>query len=99
MRKKWRTIGEKALVGQRLRVTRDVLGLNQEEFARVVGKTSGAISMWETGDRLLDPLAAAKLAERYGLTTDWFYLGRLGGVRNDLASRLENAMSVRDREE
>jgi transcriptional regulator with XRE-family HTH domain len=99
MRKKWRTIGEKALVGQRLRVTRDVLGLSQKEFARAVGSSSSALSMWEGGSRLLDPLVAAKLAERFGLTMDWFYLGRLGGVRNDLASRLEDAMSVRGGEE
>lgn len=79
------------IVGERLRAFRDAVGLSQAELAGIVNKAANTVAMWETGQRLLDPLAASTLAERYGASLDWFYRGDLSGVRKDLADRIAQA--------
>lgn len=85
---KRRPTDQLALVGGRLRALRDALGLSQAELAGIVNKAANTVAMWETGQRLLDPLAASALADRYGASLDWFYRGDLSGVRRDLADRI-----------
>lgn len=76
------------LVGERLRAFREAMGLSQAELAAAVNKAANTVAMWETGQRLLDPLAASTLADRYGASLDWFYRGDLSGVRKSLADRI-----------
>jgi DNA-binding transcriptional regulator YiaG len=49
-----------------VRSLRESLGLNQAEFARVVGYTQGTVSRWETGEVKVSP----RLAEYLRLKID-----------------------------
>jgi transcriptional regulator with XRE-family HTH domain len=62
-------------VARRLREVRDALGLSQEEFARGAGIEPNTYNPWETGERPLPLRGAMLLANRYGLSLDWLYLG------------------------
>lgn len=85
------------LVGERLRLFREAVELTQEQLGGEVGKERNTIAMWEAGQRLLDVLAATRLAERFGVSLDWFYRGDLSGVRADLAGRISAAIAEPDR--
>ena len=92
---KRRPVDRLAQVGERLRAFRDAIGLSQAELSSAVNKAANTVAMWETGQRLLDPLAAVTLADRYGASLDWFYRGDLSGVRKDLADRIAGRESER----
>ncbi|CAA7621116.1 helix-turn-helix domain-containing protein [Magnetospirillum sp. UT-4] len=81
------------VIGQRLRATREALGLTQEQLALSIGVTRTAYTNWERGDRMPDPLAVVRLADRYGVTLDWIYRGQLGGMPHSLATKIEPLLS------
>lgn len=102
MPRKPRSDDVKLAVGLRLAAVREALGLDQGEVAREVGATRTAVSNWERGDRLADPLAMVRLCDRHGVTMDWIYRNQLGAVAMDLAEkvRAEHAklLAGRDRD-
>lgn len=75
--------------GARLRVTRAILGFQQQEMARVLGVEPQTWNNWERGRNLVDPLAMARGALRYGFTLDWIYLGSLVRMPGDLTAEIE----------
>jgi transcriptional regulator with XRE-family HTH domain len=77
-------------VGQRLRVTREALGMTQAELAAELNISASAITNWEAGIRLADVLAMGRLVERFGVTLDWIYLGDMSGLRHSLATKLRD---------
>lgn len=76
-------------VGLRLHAARMALDATQGRAGGMVGSGMTTISNYERGIRLLPPLTAAALADRWGVTTDWFYRERLDGVRADLQDRIK----------
>jgi len=79
-------------MGARLRAIREVLGLTQEEVAEVAGVGLTTISGWEGGRNKIDLVKLAKLADSLGFTTDWIARGDLGGLRFDLAQKLQQKL-------
>lgn len=76
-------------MGIRLRRVRQALGLTQVQIVRGYGITPSGWSAWEGGRNQIKVTALAKLANRYGFTTDYVSKGDLSGVRKDLADRLQ----------
>lgn len=54
--------------------------LTQKEFAERMGYNYGQFNNWTRGERRIPIEAALKLAQTYGLTLDWIYLGRRDGL-------------------
>lgn len=79
-------------VGRRLQALRKVLNLTQAEIADANGIDRTNWGRFEKGKRLLPRDIAFDLAERYGITIDWLYRGRVDGLSIDMAERLRQAM-------
>lgn len=62
-------------VGQRLRVVREVLGLNQVEFGRRAGLAANTYNMIEGGTKLPSISVAIALCDAHGLTLDYIFRG------------------------
>ena len=78
------------IMGSRLHVVRDALGLTQEDMAETMGVVVTTLSGWETGRNQIDIVKLAKAATRYGFTTDWVARGDMSGLRKDLADKIES---------
>jgi transcriptional regulator with XRE-family HTH domain len=75
-------------IGKRLEQFRLVLNLNQREFAERHGFNPTQYRNWESGSRRISIDCAALLEERYGLTLDFIYLGRISTLPHKLAIEL-----------
>jgi transcriptional regulator with XRE-family HTH domain len=75
-------------MAKRLKRLRDVYGPSQIEFCRRFGFTASQWSNYESGTK--PSLAAAtQLVRRIdGLSLDWIYFGRTGGLTIEVARRL-----------
>ena len=60
-------------VGQRIRQLRGAA--TQEEFAQALNISQAQLSKYELGQSALPLSLLAKLAEKYGRTTDWILTG------------------------
>lgn len=78
----------KAGVGRRLRAAIEVLGLTQTEVARVLGVTPSKLGNWIRGDNYPAEWPIAQFCERYGVSADWIYLGKVTGMIKELADAL-----------
>lgn len=65
----------KIKTGQRLRAAREALSLEQQDVYRAVNVGKSTWSMWETGQRLADPVAMVRFSSRFGISLDWIYRG------------------------
>lgn len=79
-------------MGARLRAIREVLDLTQDQVAEVAGVGLTTISGWESGRNKIDLVKLARIASYFSFTTDWVARGDLGGVRFDLAQRLQQRL-------
>jgi DNA-binding XRE family transcriptional regulator len=84
-------------IGLRLKATRIALGLTQDEMATSINVGRTTLTNWEKGDRMPDPLAMARLAERYGATMDWIYWGNMSGLQLSLATKIDPLLSKSSR--
>lgn len=75
-------------IGARLRRTRQALGLRSSDICAELGIRRSTWSMDEAGKALPNVHDMVRFAERYGVTLDWIYRGRLSGVDYDLAKKL-----------
>jgi hypothetical protein len=87
---------EAKAVGNRLYKIRYVLGYGehgqQSLFAKKYGFEEGSWSHWEIGRVVIPPHAAGQLIFAVdGLTADYIYFGRLGGVPFDMRAELLKA--------
>jgi transcriptional regulator with XRE-family HTH domain len=64
-------------LGRRLALAREVLRLKQYRFAEEAGLSSTRYNQWETGAVYPPADEAIKLCDKYGLTLDWIYRGRM----------------------
>jgi transcriptional regulator with XRE-family HTH domain len=67
------------------------IGLTQDALAREIGCERTALANYETGSRPAPPGAVARFANKYGLSMDWFYLGRTSGLSKGIAPDVEAA--------
>lgn len=79
----------KAIIGARFRTLRAALGWQQQTMAGFLNLTPQALSAWEKGKDLPDPLAVARMSLRFGFATDWVWTGSLAGTPWELAAELE----------
>jgi DNA-binding XRE family transcriptional regulator len=82
-------------IGERLRVTREALGLSQAELCRRLGISPAAWNNAETGDNRIGIDNAMLLCKTTGVTLDWIYLGHRGGLPQKLAVDIERLLKRR----
>lgn len=58
-------------LGNILATLRKNTGLNQREFAQIIGVSSGAVAMWETNKRQPDIEMLLKIAHYYHVSVDY----------------------------
>lgn len=63
----------------RLRKLREKRGLKQKEVAALLNLNPNTLSRYESGERTPDPQTLVKLANFYGVTTDYLLTGKTNG--------------------
>jgi len=64
--------------GQKLKYLRTERGMNQEEFARLIGVTKQAISRYERGDRTPKITIIKMFSESLNVSVEWLVNNQLG---------------------
>lgn len=83
---------DKHIVAARLVATRAALGWDsQQDYAAAAGFSKTTYNNWETGERLIPPSSAVQLCERFGLTLDFIYVGRLDTLPQNVAKALSSS--------
>lgn len=80
-------------IGERLKLTREALGLSQGEVCEALGIGQTRWSNWENGERFPAPDVMVNFCSEFGVTMDWIYRGDRAGLRFDLASKLRKMAS------
>lgn len=75
-------------VGRRLRQTLGLLGLANKAFCQAYSVGTSRLSNWLGGANVADLDKMIDLCDDYGLTLDWIYRGRLGGLPSDFRDKL-----------
>lgn len=81
-------------IAKRLCAFRKTLGLTQKEFAEKHKFPRTRYNHWERGVRRIPVESAAILEDRYGLTLDFIYLGRLRTLPHGLANTLSDGQML-----
>lgn len=76
-------------IGQRLRLTREVLGLSQAEFADRCGIARNTYNQYEQGKNKPQLQLAIDMCERFNLTLDWLYRGDPSSLPYKLADAIK----------
>jgi len=87
-------LSEKA-IGLRLEVTRQVFGLQQNEFCEKAGVATTTYNQYERGHKRPSIETAIQLCETYQLTLDWIYRGDPSGLRYDTAEAIKAIRQAR----
>ena len=74
----------RSTTGERLKLTRDLLGKNQTTFATGAGIARNTYNQFERGKCLPSVNQAHKICDRWGLTFDWIFRGDTRGLSPDL---------------
>ena len=82
------TLDRVALAGARLRAARKALHISQKAVCAAINVEQSTYSQWETGKHLVDPLAATRIKEHFGITLDWIFAGDLSALPYALALAL-----------
>lgn len=86
-------------IGGRLRELRDIARISQKAASEVAGVSLTGYNLWENG-KVLGVEGAAKLAEYYGVTLDYIYLGsekRIAEHCDDILCEASKRLSDKDR--
>lgn len=81
----------KQLVGQRLRLAIEGLGVTLSQVAETTGVEKSRLGHWTRGKHYPDPAWIEVFAKEYGISADWIYLERVSGLPKDLAVYLRSA--------
>jgi transcriptional regulator with XRE-family HTH domain len=76
-------------VAERIKLTREALGLKQAAFARLVGIEPQALNNYESGLRRISVDQAIKICAATGVSLDWIYRGLASGLPVNLATALQ----------
>ena len=82
-------------IGERLRLTREAMGLSQAKFALRAGVSPIAYDQYERGKMQPAIDQAIKIRDAHGLTLDWIYLGDGSGLKAGLSDAIEKLRLVR----
>lgn len=82
-------------IGQRLRITRQVLGLPQHTFCERAGIAANTYNQYEMGRKRPSVDNAIALTRTYRLTLDWIYLGDHSGLRYETADAIKALVQAR----
>lgn len=82
-------------IGERLRLTRQALGMAQNEFSGRAGIAPNTYNQFESGRNRPSIDAAIKLSDTYLVTLDWIYLGDPSGLRYELADAIKSLRQAR----
>jgi len=85
----------KSAVGERLRLTREALGLQQNEFCERADIKPNTYNQYETGSNFPSLENAHKLCDTYRLTLDWIYRGDNSGLEYRLGEAIKALRSAR----
>jgi len=85
----------KSAVGERLRLTRQITGLDQGEFAGRAGIAPNTYNQIEKGKKYPSTEKAIALCEAYDLTLDWIYRGDPSGLRYQTADAIKALRTAR----
>lgn len=80
---------DRKAIAERLKLTREALGLKQAAFARMVGIEPQAVNNYETGLRGISVDQAVKICAATGISLDWIYRGISAGLPVNLATALQ----------
>lgn len=75
-------------IGQRLRLTRVLLSLTQDQASTIAGVSPQRWSNWERGDHTPDILAMCRFVSHTNLTLDWLYRGHLSRLPHELVPEI-----------
>lgn len=64
--------GIQDFTGERLRLARQLRGLDQQDVAAIVGRDKATVSRWESGDQKPEPDSLVRLAVGLEISTAWF---------------------------
>jgi transcriptional regulator with XRE-family HTH domain len=78
-------------IGERLRLTREILGLSQAEFADRCVIARNTYNQYEQGRNIPQLQQAVRLSEVYQLSLDWIYRGDPSGLPFRLADAIRAA--------
>lgn len=76
------------MIGARLRLTREVYELSQKEFAAEIGIPSNQYNQYEQGNRRPFISVAQHIADRFHVSLDWIYDGKISHLSLDMITRL-----------
>lgn len=82
-------------IGDRLKLTREALGLNQAAFARLVGISPQGINNYEKGTQRPQLDQAFQICRATGATLDWIYFGDRSGLPGRILDKLPPPASER----
>jgi transcriptional regulator with XRE-family HTH domain len=80
-------------VGTRLRLTREALGLPQQEFGRRAGISKSAMNNMEKGRNFPTIPNLVALCEAHDLTLEWVCAGFFKGLRHELVEGIRAQMA------
>ena len=85
----------KTAIGNRLVLTREVMGLAAKDFAAAADIAPSTYSNYEIGLKRPSVDNALGLCEQHELTLDWIYRGDPDGLPMDLRRAIREALRVR----
>lgn len=83
-------------IAERLRLTREALGLTITEWAERVGISRNAWSNYEGGARRISLDEAFKIARTMNIPLDWLYRGQTHGLPHEVVEGLRRLRQERD---
>ena len=84
-----------AAIGQRLELTRQVLGLAQNDFCARAKIATNTYNQYERGKKRPTIENAVALCDVYDLTLDWIYRGDPSGLRYHTADAIKALRQAR----
>lgn len=73
-------------IGARLKWHRRYVGMTQQEYANAIGEQRSNYTRWEIGSQRLSLNGALAIRERFGLSLDWLYLGRVEALPTNISN-------------
>lgn len=83
------------VVAPRIVAAREALELKKSEMADALSVDRSAWTKYEKAERPFPPDIALRAAERYDLTMDYFFRGRLTGIEEPLRGKILDLLQAR----
>lgn len=77
--------------GRRIKLLRRIHSIRQEDLAGDLSATTNQIKQWEIGRASPPPDYVGLMMERFGVTSDWIYYGKVDGLSAAVLREIRNA--------